>query len=83
MTVPREPSGNPSRRDVLGGGSVLLGANLLSVSAASPASAELTQLALPAKAPDAPPPDYNFLFLFVDQEHFLRNGPFRCRDANI
>ena len=71
MTHSREDASNPSRRAVLGAGSALLGANLASV-AAAPAVAELAQLALPATAPQTPPPGYNVLFLFVDQEHFLR-----------
>jgi arylsulfatase A-like enzyme len=75
MTHSREDASNPSRRAVLGAGSALLGANLASV-ATAPAVAELAQLALPAAAPPTPPPGYNVLFLFVDQEHFFEKWPF-------
>jgi arylsulfatase A-like enzyme len=75
MTHSREDASNPSRRAVLGAGSALLGANLASV-ATAPAVAELAQLALPATAPPTPPPGYNVLFLFVDQEHFFEKWPF-------
>jgi arylsulfatase A-like enzyme len=67
---------NPARRTVLGAGSALLGADLLSVAAAPPGFAELGQLSLPAKAPETPPPGYNILFVFVDQEHFFDKWPF-------
>lgn len=76
MTGTREDSPNPSRRAVLGAGSALLGANLVSVAAAPPAVADLAQLSLPSKAPETPPPDYNILFIFVDQEHFFEKWPF-------
>jgi arylsulfatase A-like enzyme len=75
MTHSREDASNPSRRPVLGAGSALLGANLASV-ATAPAVAELAQLAFPATAPQTPPPGYNVLFLFVDQEHFFEKWPF-------
>ena len=72
MTGTREYSGKPSRRDVVGAGGVLLGANVLS----PPAKATLAQLKLPAKAPETPPPGYNILFVLVDQEHFFDKWPF-------
>ena len=72
MTGTREYSGNPSRRDVVGAGGAVLGANVLS----SPAKAALAQLKLPDKAPEAPPPGYNILFVLVDQEHFFEKWPF-------
>ena len=72
MTGAPEESRNPSRRAVLGAGGALLGANLT----APPALAELAQQSLPAKAPDAPPPGYNILFVLVDQEHFFEKWPF-------
>jgi arylsulfatase A-like enzyme len=72
MTGSREHSGNPSRRDVVGAGGVLLGVNVLS----PPANAALAQLKLPDKAPEAPPPGYNILFVLVDQEHFFERWPF-------
>jgi arylsulfatase A-like enzyme len=65
-------SGNPSRRTIVGAGSALLGANLLS----SPAKAALAQLKLPERAPETPPPGYNILFVLVDQEHFFEKWPF-------
>jgi arylsulfatase A-like enzyme len=76
MTGTRDDSANPSRRAVLGAGSALLGANLVSAAAAPPAAAELAQLSLPAKAPQTPPPGYNILFIFVDQEHFFDKWAF-------
>jgi arylsulfatase A-like enzyme len=72
MTGTREHSNNPSRRDVVGAGGALLGANALS----SPANAALVQLKLPDKAPETPPPGYNILFVLVDQEHFFEKWPF-------
>lgn len=65
---------NLSRRAVLGAGSALLGA--VPAAAALPAVADLTPLSLPAKAPERPPPGYNILFVFVDQEHFFDKWPF-------
>jgi arylsulfatase A-like enzyme len=56
----------------LGAGGALLGANLV----APPALAELAPLSPPAKAPEKPPPGYNILFIFVDQEHFFDKWPF-------
>ena len=79
MTGTREYSSNPSRRDVVGAGAALLGANVLP----SPANAALAQLKLPDKAPETPPPGYNILFVLVDQEHFFENGRFRFQGANI
>ena len=76
MTGIREGSPNPSRRAVLGAGGALLGANLVSAAAAPPALADLARLSLPAKAPETPPPGYNILFVFVDQEHFFDKWPF-------
>jgi hypothetical protein len=67
---------DPSRRAVLGAGSALLGANLVPVAAAPAAAAELAQLSLLANAPETPPPGYNILFIFVDQEHFFEKWPF-------
>jgi arylsulfatase A-like enzyme len=67
MAGTREYPSNPSRRAVVGAGSTLLGAKLLS----SPATAALAQLRLPDKAPETPPPGYNILFVLVDQEHFF------------
>jgi arylsulfatase A-like enzyme len=67
---------DPSRRAVLGAGTALVGANLLSGAMASPVRAELAQLTLPAKAPETPPPGYNILFVLVDQEHFFEKWPF-------
>ena len=72
MTGTREYSSNPSRRDVVGAGGALLGANFLS----SPANAALAQLKLPDKAPETPPAGYNILFVLVDQEHFFEKWPF-------
>jgi len=72
MTGTREYSSNPSRRDVVGAGAALLGANVLP----SPANAALAQLKLPDKAPETPPPGYNILFVLVDQEHFFEKWPF-------
>src|SRR5262245_23674551 len=72
MTGTREHSSNPSRRDVVGAGGALLGANVLS----SPAKAALAQLKLPDKAPETPPTGYNILFVLVDQEHFFEKWPF-------
>ena len=77
MTGFREDSPpHPSRRTVLGAGSALLGASLVSGAAAHSAVAELAQLPLPAKAPETPPPGYNILFVFVDQESFFEKWPF-------
>jgi hypothetical protein len=77
MTRARKASPpNPSRRAVLGAGSALLGANLVSAAAAPSAVADLAQLSLTAKAPETPPPVYNILFVFVDQEHFFEKWPF-------
>jgi arylsulfatase A-like enzyme len=70
MAGSREYSGNPSRRDVMSAGGVLLGANVLTPPAA------LAQLKLPEKAPEAPPAGYNILFVLVDQEHFFEKWPF-------
>jgi hypothetical protein len=72
MTGTQEYSSNPSRRDVVGAGGALLGANVLS----SPTKAALAQLKLPDKAPETPPPGYNILFVLVDQEHFFEKWPF-------
>jgi arylsulfatase A-like enzyme len=72
MAGTREYSSNPSRRAVVGAGGALFGANFLS----SPAKAALAQLKLPDKAPEAPPPGYNILFVLVDQEHFFEKWPF-------
>ena len=72
MAGTREYSSNPSRRDVVGLGGALLGANFLP----SPAKAALAQLKLPDKAPETPPPGYNILFVLVDQEHFFDKWPF-------
>src|SRR5215510_5407105 len=72
MTGSREYSGKPSRREVVGAGGVLLGANVLS----PPAKAALAQLKLPDKAPETPPAGYNILFVLVDQEHFFEKWPF-------
>jgi arylsulfatase A-like enzyme len=72
MAGTREYSSNPSRRDVVGAGGALLGANFLS----PPAKAALAQLKLPEKAPETPPPGYNILFVLVDQEHFFGKWPF-------
>jgi len=79
MTNARDDSNNPSRRAVVGAGGALLGANFLS----SPAKAALAQLKLPDKAPEAPPPGYNILFVLVDQEHFFDKGRSRFQGANI
>jgi hypothetical protein len=77
MTGFREDSPlHPSRRTVLGAGSALLGANLVSGVAAPSAVAELAQLSLQAKAPETPPPGYNILFIFADQECFFEKWPF-------
>jgi arylsulfatase A-like enzyme len=38
--------------------------------------AQLAQLSPSVKAPVAPPPGYNILFVFVDQEHFFDKWPF-------
>jgi arylsulfatase A-like enzyme len=38
--------------------------------------ADLARLSLPAKAPETPPPGYNILFIFVDQEYFFEKWPF-------
>jgi arylsulfatase A-like enzyme len=65
-------TGTPSRRDVVGAGGALLGANVLS----SPTKAALAQLKLPDNAPETPPPGYNILFVLVDQEHFFEKWPF-------
>jgi hypothetical protein len=46
------------------------------VATAPAALADLAQLSLPAKAPEKPPPGYNILFIFVDQEHFFDKWPF-------
>jgi len=72
MTGTREYSSNPSRRDLMGAGSALIGAGFLS----SPAKAALAQLKLPDRAPETPPPGYNILFVLVDQEHFFDKWPF-------
>jgi hypothetical protein len=72
MTGTRGFSTNPSRRDVVGAGGALLGANVLS----SPAQAALAQLKLPDTVPVTPPPGYNILFVLVDQEHFFEKWPF-------
>jgi arylsulfatase A-like enzyme len=56
-------------------GGALLGANFLT----PPANATLTQLSLPAKAPESPPPGYNILFVLIDQEHFFDKWPFPVR----
>ncbi len=72
MAGTREYYSNPSRRDVVSAGGILLGANVLS----SPAKATLAQLKLPDKAPETPPPGYNILFVLVDQEHFFEKWPF-------
>jgi hypothetical protein len=52
------------------------GANVLTAATAPIAKATLTQLSLPAKAPESPPPGYNILFVLVDQEHFFDKWPF-------
>ena len=57
MTAARKDSpSNPSRRAILGAGTALLGANLVSVAAAPRALADLADLSLPAKAAATPPP---------------------------
>jgi arylsulfatase A-like enzyme len=76
MTEKADIFPNPSRRTVLGAGTALLGANLISNTTASPAKAELAQLTLPAQAPQTPPTGYNILFVLVDQEHFFDKWPF-------
>jgi arylsulfatase A-like enzyme len=48
----------------------------VSAAAASPAAAQLAQPSLPAKAHKTPPPGYNILFIFVDQEHFFDKWAF-------
>src|SRR5215467_1242965 len=80
MTDKTDGSRDPSRRAVLGAGAGLLGTAAGGM--ATPARAELGELSLPAKAPEQPPPGYNILFVLVDQEHFLRNGPFPWLDGN-
>jgi arylsulfatase A-like enzyme len=72
MSGARKEPRDLSRRAVLRAGGTLLGANLT----APPALAELAELSLPAKAPDAPPTGYNILFVLVDQEHFFEKWPF-------
>jgi arylsulfatase A-like enzyme len=71
MTDAQKYPNNPSRRAVLAGGA-FLGANVLTAAT----KATLAQLALPAKAPESPPPGYNILFVLVDQEHFFDKWPF-------
>ena len=72
MTGTSKRSRNPSHSAILGSGGALLGANL----AAPLALAELAQPSLPAMTPETPPPGYNILFNFVDQEHFFDKWPF-------
>jgi arylsulfatase A-like enzyme len=72
MTDAQKYPNNPSRRAVLVAGGAFLGTNALTATA----KATLTQLALPAKAPESPPPGYNILFVLVDQEHFFDKWPF-------
>ena len=76
MTDAQKYPSNLSRRAVLIGGGALLGANVLTAAMAPAAKAALTQLSLPAKAPESPPPGYNILFVLVDQEHFFDKWPF-------
>jgi arylsulfatase A-like enzyme len=73
MTDAQKYPNNPSRRAVVMAGGALLGTNILT---APLAKATLTQLTLPAKAPESPPPGYNILFVLVDQEHFFDKWPF-------
>jgi arylsulfatase A-like enzyme len=73
MTDAQKYPNNSSRRAVVMAGGALLGTNILT---ASLAKATLTQLTLPAKAPESPPPGYNILFVLVDQEHFFDKWPF-------
>lgn len=75
MTGSRKDFSNPSRRAFLGAGGTLLGTNLVAATAAPPALANLAR-PQPAQAPDTPPPGYNILFVFVDQEHFFDTWPF-------
>ena len=76
MARAQEYPSNPSRRAVVMAGGALLGANILTAATAPAAKATLTQLSLPAKAPESPPPGYNILFVLVDQEHFFDKWPF-------
>src|SRR5215470_9045642 len=76
MADTRKDLPSPSRRAILEAGGVLLGANFLSAATAPLAMADLAQPSLPAKAPAAPPPGYNILFVLVDQEHHFDNWPF-------
>ena len=77
MTSNRKDLPDPSRRTFLGAGGILLGANLMPAAAAPSAPAGgLAPMQLPAQAPKAPPPGYNILFVFVDQEHFFDKWPF-------
>ena len=64
----------PSRRSFLGASTALLGA--ISCGIPTPAWAQVAQLLLPTKAPEAPPPGYNILFVLVDQERFFEKWPF-------
>ena len=74
MTKGTNKSRKPSRRSILGGGAALLGA--LYGGKDPSARADQAQLSLPARAPEAPPPGYNILFVLVDQEHFFEKWPF-------
>ena len=76
MTSAQEYPSNPSRRAIVMAGGAFLGANVLTAATAPSAKATLTQLSLPAKAPESPPPGYNILFVLVDQEHFFDKWPF-------
>ncbi len=60
------------RREFMGSGVALLGAQLMpGVVAAAPSSEPAA-----ASAPANPPPGYNILFILVDQEHFFDRWPF-------